>query len=293
MGNLLSGSSKGGAQHVYMSNVARREHGAALVLIDPQADFHAGGTLAIAGADADAERTAAFISRHAAQLREVYVTLDTHQLYHIAHPCFWLGPDGACPKPFEVIGSDDVRAGKWRPAAKDRETAEWAEKYVAALERNGRFVLCIWPPHCLVGTPGHAVVPAIAAALQEWERTQLRAVTYVLKGANSWTEHYSGIKAEVARPDDPRTALNTELLDQLKQHDQLILCGQAKSHCVNFTVRDIAEHWDKDASKLVVLEDCCSSVPGFTKEGDRFVADMRSKGLSVVTNSASFMPMSL
>lgn len=42
---------------------------------------------------------------------------------------------------------------------------------------------------------------------------------------------------------------------------QLIVCGQALSHCVKCTVEDIAEHWENqggdraDLSRLYVLED--------------------------------------
>ena len=36
---------------------------------------------------------------------------------------------------------------------------------------------------------------------------------------------------------------------------QLLICGQAMSHCVNYTTRDIMDHWDKAMGALVVLTD--------------------------------------
>jgi hypothetical protein len=36
---------------------------------------------------------------------------------------------------------------------------------------------------------------------------------------------------------------------------QLLICGQAMSHCVNYTTRDIIEHWDRSMSGVVVLTD--------------------------------------
>ena len=40
----------------------------------------------------------------------------------------------------------------------------------------------------------------------------------------------------------------------LKISDRLIVCGQAMSHCVNFTLRDILKHWDGDRARLMLLQ---------------------------------------
>ena len=51
-----------------------------LLIIDPQHDFHPGGSLAIPGADEDSARIAAFIDRHISAIDEIYVTLDSHHV---------------------------------------------------------------------------------------------------------------------------------------------------------------------------------------------------------------------
>ena len=51
-----------------------------LLIIDPQNDFHPGGTLGIQGAHEDSARTAAFINRHIGLIDEIYVTLDSHHV---------------------------------------------------------------------------------------------------------------------------------------------------------------------------------------------------------------------
>ena len=72
--------------------------------------------------------------------------------------------------------------------------------------------------------------------------------------------------------------------------DKLVMCGQALSHCVNYTVRDIAEHWPKDQmNKLTVLKDCASSVPGFEEAGEQFLNDMKDAGVNIET-SDTFQP---
>jgi nicotinamidase/pyrazinamidase len=97
------------------------------------------------------------------------------------------------------------------------------------LEANGRFTLCIWPEHCLVGSNGHSVQPDIFSAINAWERSRVNAARYFVKGNNSLTEHYSAIKADVIVEDDPSTGVNNVLVNSLKEFDRVIICGQALS----------------------------------------------------------------
>lgn len=67
--------------------------------------------------------------------------------------------------------------------------------------------------------------------------------------------------------------------------ERLLVCGQALSHCVNFTVRDIVEHWPPgETSKITILRDCASSVPGFEEAGKLFLDDMERAGVNVKTS---------
>jgi len=62
------------------------------------------------------------------------------------------------------------------------------------------------------------------------------------------------------------------------------MCGQAMSHCVHYTVRDIADHWPKEEmGKLVILKDCASTIPGFEDALDKFLSDMVAAGVNVET----------
>ena len=58
-----------------------------LLIIDPQVDFHPGGSLAVAGADQDSERIANLILQFINEIDEIYVTLDTHQVSSLFN-CF-------------------------------------------------------------------------------------------------------------------------------------------------------------------------------------------------------------
>ncbi|CAM9260268.1 unnamed protein product, partial [Choristocarpus tenellus] len=163
--------------------------GTALLIVDPQNDFHPGGSLAIPGADTDAERIASLITQHGGNIDEIFVTLDSHHKMDIAHPKFWKNSEGFAPSPFTLITTEDIIAGRWVPVQDQylvqyihlqltfghlfiyRSTTintkcnvslflyashvenpfeEYCKTYTQQLEEGGHFTLCIWPEHCLV-----------------------------------------------------------------------------------------------------------------------------------------------
>lgn len=65
-----------------------------------------------------------------------------------------------------------------------------------------------------------------------------------------------------------RCSLNQSLINVLKHADKVVICGEALSHCVNYTVRDLVDAWPAERIQdLVLLTDCASSVPGFEAAG--------------------------
>lgn len=94
------------------------------------------------------------------------------------------------------------------------------------------------------------------------------------------TESYSALEAEV--PVTKGTAFNEALQKRLEESDHLLVCGQAMSHCVNYTLRSIVERWPKEKyGNITLLSDCASSVPGFEEAGDTFQKDMVAIGVNV------------
>lgn len=257
-----------------------------LVVIDPQNDFCdiAGAALPVPGANADLRRLAAFIDVHSARLAEIHVTLDSHNVVDIAHPAWWVDAAGHSPNPFTVIGEDDVSSGKWQ--ARVPEVQARSVAYVQALGRAGRYALVIWPEHCLIGTWGHNVQADVMAALNRWARSRMATVDFVSKGSNPFTEHYSAVQAEVPDAADPSTRVNTRLIETLAAADEIVIAGEALSHCVANTVRDIANNFgDDNVKKMVLLEDCASPVSGFESLGSGFVAGMKARGMRVVRST--------
>lgn len=254
-----------------------------LLIIDPQIDFcDPAGALFVVGADADIGRLARMVRRLSPKLANIHVTLDSHHFVDIAHPIFWKDSTGKHPAPFTIISATDVETGRWTPTQPGASKRVLA--YVQTLAAHGRYPLCIWPPHCLIGSRGHAVVPELFAALQEWEQ-RFAIVDYVTKGSNIWTEHYSAIQADVPDPADPSTQINTALIQTLMKADIVAVAGEAGSHCLANTVRDLANNFGDDSlvSKLVLLSDATSPVTGFEALQDSFVAEMTARGMQVST----------
>lgn len=254
-----------------------------LLVIDPQIDFCTPGmALYVAGAEQDSVRLANLIKRMKKQIYDIHVTLDSHHLIHIAHPIFWMGQDGKEPPPYTLIQEDDILSGKWTTRDNRKVTRDRALEYVRALKAGGRYLLCIWPPHCLIGSVGHSVQPEIFDALREWENENYAIVDYVTKGSNYFTEHYSAVRAEVEDPADSNTSLNKNLIDVLVTADVIAITGQALSHCVANTIRDIVKDFGEDQMrKFVLLEDTSSSVPSFEHLGEDFKKEMKSRGMQI------------
>lgn len=264
-----------------------------LLIIDPQNDFcdlpvTAGPrpALPVPGADADMRRLAAFIDRQGAALTGIRVTLDSHSPVDIAHPLWWRDAAGASPAPFTVIQAEDVRAGRWRAA--DPRQQDYSARYVAQLELGGRYPLVVWPEHCLLGGWGHNVHGELKAALDAWSRAQLTAVEFILKGTNPRTEHYSAVQAEVPDPADAATQPNRALIRTLAAADRIVVAGEALSHCVANTVRDLAEHLGPEGTKkLVLLTDCASPVSGFEALGTQFIEELTARGMQLARSTDS------
>jgi nicotinamidase-related amidase len=258
-----------------------------LLLIDPQNDFcDPKGSLFVTGSPNDSRRSADLIKRLMNRLDDIHVTLDSHRNFDIAHPLYWKNSAGKNPTPFTLISVKDVENGVWTPTI--TSLFKRSLDYVKALEKNGKYVLCIWPPHCLIGSWGHNIQNEIFDAITEWEKTNIAMMNVVTKGSNPYTEHYSAIKAEVPDPQDHSTQINKEFIKNLEDNcDTLVIGGQAASHCVKATVEDIVNNFSDRAyaQKIVLLTDAMSPVPGFEKNQQDFFDYARNAGIKFSTTA--------
>jgi len=200
---------------------------------------------------------------------------------HISNGVFWVNVFNESPPVNTIITASEVEEGSWRPRDETKKIQDYCKMYVKELQSSGRFPLRIWPEHCLIGSPGHAVVQSVNEALQEWAQFSLNTVTYVMKGSNALHEMHSLLSAEVPIKSDPTTQIDARIISRLEAADRVIVCGQSLSHAVNFTCRDILQSWTSSPSKLYVLTDGVSFVPEFEKEAESFLEEMRAIGANV------------
>lgn len=258
-----------------------------LLTIDGQFDFcDPKGKLYVQGAEKDMSRLAKMVRRISGDLDDIIATLDSHRTLHIAHPVWWVDAQGNHPTPFTLINEADVVGvnPKWK--ATNPGYQERSIEYVKKLAANKRYVLCIWPPHCLIGSQGHSIYPELFDAFCEWEK-QFAVINYVTKGSNIFTEHYSALCADVFDAEDPTTGINTNLIQMLQDPEIVLIgiSGEASTHCVRSTVMDIADNFgEENIKKFVYLEDTCSPVPGFEYLQLDFIDKMTKRGMQIMTS---------
>ena len=281
-----------------------------LLLVDLQNTFctpgfelYVGGRSGTGAVD-DNRRLCAFIYRNLSLITEICPTLDTHQAMQIFHGIFLINDKGEHPSPFTLISVEEVERGVWKfnPALSDslgissKDGQGYLLHYTRQLRAGGKYDLTIWPYHAMLGGIGHALVSSVEEAvffhtMSRWYRTDFQ-----IKGDNPLTENYSVLSPEVMTDADakPMAQKNTRLIQKLLQWDAVVIAGQAKSHCVAWTIDDLLEDISvRDrplAEKVYLLEDCTSPVvvPGvidYTDQGDAAFRKFADAGMHVVRST--------
>ncbi len=255
----------------------------ALLIIDPQNDFcHPDGALYIKGASQDCLRLAEFVRNNGKDIQSIYLTEDVHPYYHISHPAYWRTADNKTPNVLTTITYDDVLEGKYKPS--NSALTDYVEYYLQNLQARGRYSLTLWPPHCLQGSVGVAVEKNIWEAVHEWEKNNDgKNITYIEKSPNPNTEHYSCVQAEVPDANDASTCTNYNFINALKEETNIFIAGEALSHCVANTIRDLSLYIP--LSNMTLLLDCASPIQGYEDEAERFISEMCARGMHTAVST--------
>ena len=165
--------------------------------------------------------------------------------------------------------------------------------YTRQLRDTGKYDLTVWPYHSMLGGIGHALVSAVEEAVFFHTIARYSQPDFHVKGNHALTEHYSVLGPEVTvGPDgEPIATKDTRLTEVLLGFDAVVIAGQAKSHCVAWTIDDllhsVLERDSSLASKVYLLEDCTSPVviPGvidYTTAADEAFQRFADAGMHVV-----------
>jgi nicotinamidase-related amidase len=249
----------------------------------PEFELYVGGRSG-RGAVEDNARLCEFIYRNLGSIAHISATMDTHKAHQIFHANFFVDKNGNHPSPYTDIHAEELRSGDWEfnpalapefgisPEYGQQVMIEYAEK----LEELGKYALTIWPYHAMLGGIGHALVPAIEEAIFFHSMARQTQADFEIKGDRPFTENYSVIGPEVLTGPMGETlgTRNTKFIEQLQEVDKLFIAGQAKSHCVAWTISDLLTDIRAVdpalAKKVRLLEDCTSPVvvPGVVDHTD-------------------------
>jgi nicotinamidase-related amidase len=266
-----------------------------LFVIDGENDFCASGTepqdwpwpvggrrrgsLFVEGADKEAVLVADMIKRlkdskvpSGHRISKIHATLDAHHRNDGSHNTAWKDSSGACPPPFTVVTHADVVQQKYVPRfaigvfeGKTMPSYQWALKYTEALEKHGRCPLCLWPPHCEIGTWGGSIYHPLQMAYDDWCAATNGWIDFISKGHWPFTEHYSAMRADVPDPTRPETQLNVGVIQDAAEADIVAWTGWAGSHCLRWTALDAVNYFGQGQNdfikKSVFFTDASAAVP--------------------------------
>ena len=252
------------------------------------------------GAVDDNRRLCEFIYRNLGTITQIFPSLDTHHTMQVFHAIWLVDEHGNHPAPLTLVSDEDVEAGRWRMNTAVAEAlgmdVDYAERYLAHYTRQladgGKYNLTIWPYHAMLGSIGYALVSAVEEAVFFHSIARHSQPDFQVKGNNPLTEHYSMLGPEVTEgPDGDRLGgKNTELIEKLHTFDVIVVAGQAKSHCMAWTIDDLLEEeaaGERLAERTYLLEDCTSPVvvPGvvdYTDDADAAFERYAAAGMKVV-----------
>lgn len=260
------------------------------------------------GAVDDNVRLCEFIYKNLKDITKIVCTLDTHIAMQIFHEIFWVDEKGLHPIPLQtLITLGDIESGKWRvnPVIVENieghdEGYQWLRKYgehyIKTLTTDGKYPLTIWPYHAMFGGIGHSVVSSVDEACFFHAIAKSSQTRYEIKGLNPLTENYSVFRPEVLndREGNPIAHKKTEFLKMFLDYDRVIIAGQAKSHCVVWTISDLlSEIQEIDVNltdKIYLVEDLTSPVvvPGvvdYTDSANSAFSEFQDAGMHVVKST--------
>lgn len=288
-----------------------------LILVDVQNTFCIPGfELFVAGNSGNAAvednvRLCEFIYRNLDNITHIIPTMDTHQAIQIFHSIFFINEYGEHPDPLTFITTSDIKNEKWKMNEAICTTLgyspdylkEYINYYTSELAQNSKYDLMIWPYHAMTGGIGHALVSSVEEALFFHTICRYSQPEFQVKGDNPLTEHYSALRPEVTHDMENSPLITRQeglfqnpmpagsLYERLRDFDKMIIAGQAKSHCVSWTLDDIIEFVPDGErnllNKIFVLEDCTSpvvvkDVVDYTEEAESAFQRFSDAGINIV-----------
>lgn len=246
-----------------------------LLCIDVQKDFIEGGPMGVPNSIKDVENITKFIYKNMDEITNIMCSLDTHTPGQIFHPAWWVDENGNTPNAYTIITYEDVQNRKWIPVLDDTEDSI---EYLKQLNYLGKSNLCIWPYHCISGTEGATIENELAKIIYFHSVARSCTNPMIFKGTDPKSEMYGIIKPEYSKDN----FINMEVLNTIKQYDEVYVVGEASSHCVLESVKQIAEYFSEKPeilNRITILTDCTSSITGYEENTTKEFKELAKVGI--------------
>lgn len=250
-----------------------------LFIIDMQNDFcRPYSNLYVPNAEFDAGRIARLIASCTKEIEGIILAQDAHQVMNITHTVFWTDIQGRHPKPGTPIKAVEVERGDWIPFMEKEKVLNYLRHFESETNDFHR----VWPEHCIIGSEGAAIVSRVMREVRAWA-AKGHFISIVEKGTYPFAEQFGVFRAEVIVEEAPSTWFNTSLLQVLNAYDTIWIAGEARTHCVAATLRQLLD-FPAIVPKIVIVEDCMSDVPGDYPRAEAVFDKARERGVRFMTS---------
>jgi len=251
------------------------------------------GALSVPGAKWDILRLTRFIYENLGKITRIMLSFDTHYPNQIFHRAMWRGQDGLPVSPLTMIGPANIYSHKFRFVGGD---CNKAMDCVSSLEKAGKGGVLIWPEHCIVGTPGWNLETQLVQMITFHSAARNVDPITVFKGTDRYSEMYGFLEPEY----NPDGIFTKAALDAIVSYnpvtgeiqglkwDKIIITGEAASHCVPESTWQLLKRlrWHPEvAQRIYLLRDCTSPVAGYEQQAEDTFAELKRRGVNVLTST--------
>ena len=158
------------------------------------------------------------------------------------------------------LGEDAWKNYGWIIVTQDAHPAN----HCSFVEQGG-----VFPPHCVQGTEGMNVYPALQEVLDELMQNSMNMnIHYMQKGDLADKEEFSIFQNEHSGEKLRRT------IEEFEKFDRIDICGIATDYCVYETTKDLMEFYP--ANQIRIVTNCLAAVD----DNDTKLADlMKENGI--------------
>jgi len=260
------------------------EEGLILAIVDANGSFtdEERGEMYVAGSNINNQNTLKFVKKNPRIIKKVIVLNDCHHTESVHFCDNWINRlTKQHPEPYSHINIDKVLE-EYDPtlildAGHPLSDIEYGLKQ---MKNAGWTDLYFWPRHCVAHSAGAACAPEVMEILNILNAHKVTA-TMIYKGVLYNEDQLSGAYAtyyvDNYKMETFATLVYRLLVDKKMK---LIMVGQALTHCLGLTAKELAIFLGDRANQIYIPLDCTSPIPDSDLEG--MLKSLRALGVNII-----------